>query len=64
MPTRKLIYVPSEELWESVKKAAKEDGRSASNYLIQLHRVNIGRRAEPLCAAWESLEPSSTKKDK
>ena len=42
MSTRKLIYVPSEEIWESVKKAAIEDGRSASNYLIQLHRVNIG----------------------
>lgn len=58
MPTRKLIYVPSEELWESVKKAAKEDGRSASNYLIQLHRVNIERRAEPSCAAWELLDPT------
>ena len=48
MSTRKLIYVPSEELWESVKKAAREDGRSASNYLIQLHRVNIGIVSPPV----------------
>lgn len=40
--SRKSIYAPSEEIWESVKKAAAEDGRSAINYLIQLHRVNIG----------------------
>lgn len=42
MSKRKLIYVPSEETWESVKRAAREDGRSASNYLIQLHKVNVG----------------------
>lgn len=43
---RKLIYIPSEEMWESVKKAAAEDGRSASNYLIQLHRVKVDRDQE------------------
>jgi len=37
MGIRKLIYVPSEEVWADIKATAKRGGKSASNYLIQLH---------------------------
>lgn len=39
---KKMIYIPSQEVWDEVKRAARDDGRSASSYLIWLHRVNIG----------------------
>ncbi len=37
MGTRKLIYVPNDQIWRSIQHAAKLNWRSASNYLIWLH---------------------------
>ena len=42
MGIRKLIYVPSEEVWDDIKATAKRVDRSASNYLIQLHLDSLG----------------------
>ena len=36
---RKNIYIKDEEIWDSVKVSAKNQGRSVSNYLIWLHRA-------------------------
>lgn len=37
MGLRKTIYIPSEEIWSGIQEAAKKEGRSVSNYLVQLH---------------------------
>lgn len=37
---RKQIYIPNEEVWESIQDAAKKSGRSFSNYLVTLHQVS------------------------
>ena len=41
MGLRKQIYIPDQEIWESIQKAAKSQGRSVSNYLMQLHKKHI-----------------------
>jgi len=38
---RKLIYVPSDEVWLMVKQHAAAENRSISNYLINLHMANM-----------------------
>jgi len=42
MGLRKQIYIPSFDIWESIQLAAKAQGRSVSNYLVNLHNVNMG----------------------
>ena len=49
---RKLIYIPDKTIWEDIQKAAKNEGRSASNYLIQLHK-----KQSNLQKAFESHKP-------
>lgn len=39
---RKNIYISSVETWESIKSAAKDQGRSVSNYLVNLHQNSLG----------------------
>lgn len=39
---KKMIYIPSQKIWDEIKEEAKDDGRSASSYLVWLHRVNVG----------------------
>lgn len=41
MGKRLSIYISDMEVLASLKKAAKEDDRSVSNYLIRLHQANI-----------------------
>lgn len=36
---QKTIYIPDKAIWEEIQKAAKNEGRSASNYLVNLHRL-------------------------
>ena len=38
---RKTIYIPDEATWVGIQKAAKAEGRSVSNYLVQLHRDEV-----------------------
>ena len=46
---RKVIYIPNEQIWQGIQIAAKEDGRSVSNYLVTLHQhsVRAGDFEEP-----------------
>jgi len=37
MGIRKQIYISDEETWGKIQEAAKAEGRSVSNYLVQLH---------------------------
>ena len=37
------LYVAS-DIWESIRVSAKSQGRSVSNYLVNLHRANMGYR--------------------
>lgn len=41
MGRRVSIYLKSVRLLESIKEAANKDGRSVSNYLVQLHWSNL-----------------------
>lgn len=45
MPTgiRFSVYVRNRAEYEELKRTARDDGRSVSNYLIWLHEVNIGK---------------------
>ena len=47
---RKMIYVPSEEVWEGIQKSAKEKGKSVSSYLLdgdnESEMVGILKRIE------------------
>jgi len=36
---QRTIYV-EDTVWEGIKKAAKNKGRSVSNYLVTLHKLN------------------------
>jgi len=48
---KKMIWVP-DDLVEEIKAAAKADGRSVSNYLVQLHRDhggNVGQLERDSC---------------
>ena len=38
-----MIYIPDSDIWESIQKVAKEEGRSVSNYLVQLHKESQSR---------------------
>jgi len=40
---RKLIYLPSSEIWESIRAEAKLVDRSVSNYLVSLHKANMSQ---------------------
>jgi len=38
---KKMIYISDEGVWESVRGAARVEGRSVSNYLLNLHRERV-----------------------
>ena len=40
MGIRRSIYIKDELVWDSVIKAADMEGRTAGNYLLNLHRLN------------------------
>ena len=41
MGIRKLIYISSQELWNEIAFQAKLENRSVSNYLMNLHTMNV-----------------------
>ncbi len=45
---RKLIYLPSAAVWASMRTEAKKQGRSISNYLVNLHWVTEGAGQEKI----------------
>ena len=42
MGVRKLIYIPSQEMWDSVIEQARSEGRSVSAYLLNIHCEHLG----------------------
>lgn len=56
MGLRKLIYIPSEEMWDSIKKQGKKENRSASNYLVNLHTASLGYKDSAKPAQPEKYE--------
>ena len=52
---RKMIYVPSQEVWDSVLLEAKRRNRSASNYLLSLH---LGVKGDGLSSDGPKVEVS------
>ena len=39
MGLRKLIYIPDDIIWDSIKMQAAGENRSVSNYLVNLHKI-------------------------
>lgn len=42
IPVRRTLYITSKDVDDSIRDAAKAQGRSVSNYLVNLHNVNMG----------------------
>ncbi len=56
---QKTIYVPTQEIWDSVIKAAAE--QSISSYLLGLHHMNLKARTETDWGANVSISPDLEK---
>jgi len=52
---RKMVYTPSQEVWDRIKAAAEAENRTMSNFLISLFFKYESERGAPVLAKRQSI---------